>query len=256
MKNIRKWLSTPIHQLVIVDYNCPEKTGKEVLKKYAYDSRITVLVVNAVQSGPFFQPARARNIGAQAAKSEYLMFLDADCSIESSFYEDYFTRAELHERDSGEDLCTFIPGLESLEDPIQMPSNWQLYNQFLVRNALFYACNGFNEFQPGWGSYAVDLQKRVASLTNSVYVCGANDYQFHTEEHDDAMRDRYLPTKLPADEFGGKGKAYAETFNFFSAFRKISVRAQPGMRFGLESYSSHVRMFVGGIERNFNPGEL
>lgn len=59
-------------EVVVVDYECPEKTGEWVRKKHP-----TVTVVG-VDGREQFSLTRARNLGAAAALGEWLIFLDAD----------------------------------------------------------------------------------------------------------------------------------------------------------------------------------
>lgn len=256
LQNIKYWLRTPIHQLVIVDYNCPDNTAREVIKKYDKEPRITLLRLGAAVAGPFFNQARAKNIGVQAANSETLFFLDADCVMSPTFLEDYIERANNREMDWGEDLCTFAPvSKSSTFEEVWTESNWQLYNQFITRNCVFYACNGFNEFQPSWGANAIDMQIRIANVAQTKFIANSSQYRFMTRDHDDAERDKFTPTKIYAPEFGGRKRTFEESLQFYSKLRDISVRAQPGMKFGLSEYSPHVTMIVGGLERNFNPGD-
>ena len=66
-------------ELIVVDYNCPQKTAEYVRKNYP-----TAKIVKDDSAADFNQ-SRARNMGAEVASGEILVFLDADVLISKSF---------------------------------------------------------------------------------------------------------------------------------------------------------------------------
>jgi glycosyltransferase involved in cell wall biosynthesis len=61
--------------IVFVDYLCSEGSGSWVQENFPKVKTIFV------EDDPFFCVARARNMGAKEAKSEWLFFIDADIKV-------------------------------------------------------------------------------------------------------------------------------------------------------------------------------
>lgn len=72
-------LYTQPDEYIIVDWSCPQKTGDWIKATYP---RIKVV---SVPNQEFFNLAKARNTGADAATSEWLCFIDADTIVSPSF---------------------------------------------------------------------------------------------------------------------------------------------------------------------------
>jgi glycosyltransferase involved in cell wall biosynthesis len=68
----------PDCEVIVVDYDCEHGTGDWVEKEHP-----EVRVVR-VADAPDFHLARARNVGAEAARGSYLCFVDADCLVQGN----------------------------------------------------------------------------------------------------------------------------------------------------------------------------
>lgn len=66
-------------EVIVVDYNCPDGTAAFVAENFP----AVKLVVE--RDAAFFNLSRARNMGAQAASGEVLIFVDADVLIAPDF---------------------------------------------------------------------------------------------------------------------------------------------------------------------------
>lgn len=68
-------LEQPNSECIVVDYNCPQKTGDWVAQHYPQ------VKVARVTDDDGWIISRARNLGAKAASSEWLIFIDADIRL-------------------------------------------------------------------------------------------------------------------------------------------------------------------------------
>jgi len=68
-------------EVVVVDYDCPQKTRDVVARDFP------AAKVVAVDDAPLFNLARARNLGAAAAAGEWIVFIDADILLAPDFAE-------------------------------------------------------------------------------------------------------------------------------------------------------------------------
>ena len=68
------------YEIIIVNDGSTDKESIDILKKYENDEKIRIL--NIENKGL----ANARNVGAEAARGEFVAFLDADDKIEKTFY--------------------------------------------------------------------------------------------------------------------------------------------------------------------------
>ncbi len=69
------------YEIIIVNDGSSDKESIEVLKNYENDSKIRI--INIENQGL----ANARNVGAEAAKGEFVAFIDADDKIDKTFYQ-------------------------------------------------------------------------------------------------------------------------------------------------------------------------
>ena len=72
-------VAQPGTSCVVVDYGCPDGTGDWVRAAYP---QVTLV---RVDDRPRFEVARARNLGAAAAQSPWLCFIDADALLADNF---------------------------------------------------------------------------------------------------------------------------------------------------------------------------
>lgn len=118
---------------VVVDYGCPDRAGDWVQARYPQ-----VRVVR-VTDDPGFCAARARNLGAAAAKSPWIAFFDADVELAPDLF------ARLSPR--------LAPGHFFLPDSGD-PNTW---GSCLVERAAFLDVGGYDEAIDGWGGEDNDL---------------------------------------------------------------------------------------------------
>ena len=69
------------YEIIIVNDGSSDEESVEVLKNYENDSQIRI--INIENQGL----ANARNVGAEAAKGEFVAFIDADDKIDKTFYQ-------------------------------------------------------------------------------------------------------------------------------------------------------------------------
>ena len=255
LRNLSRWIRSDIDQLIIVDWNCPDFTTERVLSSsHGRNPKLVVLQVGYEVAGPFFNPGRAKNIGAQAAKGDTLWFLDADTYFNSRFIdhvlEDYEERPE---------LFTFAPkDLVSRADDgrltKEIPAGISIHGQVLISNSLFFRVNGFSEEQSGWGCETYDLLLRAMAETERATFIDPSEFSWVSVPTPSEQAGKYLPRGITTEP-DNKLELYQYGSSFFASLRNISTRAQPGRRFGLSGYTPHVKMYVGGVEQNFNPCE-
>ena len=78
-QSLPRLAAQPGTECMVVDYGCPDGTGDWVEANYPQ--------VKVVRSGqrPWFELARARNLGAQASSAPWLCFTDADALVAADF---------------------------------------------------------------------------------------------------------------------------------------------------------------------------
>jgi glycosyltransferase involved in cell wall biosynthesis len=78
-ETLPSFVAQPEAEVIVVDYDCPEKT-----KEYVQANFPDVKIV-AVDNQPKFRATHARNLGASVARGEYLAFIDADIQLAPDF---------------------------------------------------------------------------------------------------------------------------------------------------------------------------
>jgi predicted glycosyltransferase involved in capsule biosynthesis len=124
---------------VVVDYGCPENCGDWVEQNFP--------AVRVARSGPtaYFEVARARNLGAAAAETEWLAFLGADALIDADF------------------MKTVLPSVEAGTFYVTQPRDGSYVGQCLIPRAAFHAVGGYDAVLQGWGMDDKDLFTRRSS---------------------------------------------------------------------------------------------
>jgi hypothetical protein len=90
LRHIGRWLASGIDELVLVDWNCPEETGKQIAQSATPGIRRAEMSPSSMSrklAGESFHLTKARNVGALAARHELLLFMDADTWASESFIE-------------------------------------------------------------------------------------------------------------------------------------------------------------------------
>lgn len=240
LKNLPRWLSTDIDELVLVDYDCPEHTASRVTKtKHFKDHRLKLVRAETEFTGPYYNHGRARNIGAQAAKYDIFLFLDADCYVFPSLIE-AIKQKEEDDIYLQEVICTqtAMSAEHVIETTGKLPTTWAQDGQLFIKNAVFYDLNGFVEDNAGWGCETYDLVARAAQLDINIRDYHPAVFVNHVAHNND-VRDRYLPRSFKSVK-GGRNGLFMESWRDLKNRRKTMVRAQPGKHFGLTEPSKHV----------------
>ena len=154
---------------VVVDYACPDNTADWVAANFP---QVTVIRVTG-ESG--FNAARARNLGARAAKAPWLAFFDADIRWAPEFAR------------------KVIPGLQAdyfyRAQPVT-PQNW---GSLICQRRDFEAIDGYDEAFTGWGGEDDDLMMRLALLGRK--SAGYSAELIDEIPHDEAARVRFHDIK-------------------------------------------------------------
>jgi len=159
-------LALPIAEVIVVDYDCPERTGDWVAKH-----RSAAKVVR-VADRPHFNAAKARNLGAAAATSPWLFFVDADTRME---------------RGLGDDLAAKLKQAGGFYVP--EPRTADLYGAILLPRADFDAVGGYDEVFEGWAIEDVELWDRL--LARGVARGALDGRRMRAIEHDNKLRARF-----------------------------------------------------------------
>lgn len=141
LKYLKQTLPTFVAQaaseVVVVDYDCPEKTGEWVASHFP-DVRLVTLV-----GAPIFNASRARNLGAEHARAPWLLFCDADDLLSPSFSSDVLSLVE--------------PGTYQRTLRRNKPGPIPL----ACEAATFGAVGGYDDAMQGWGMEDVELITRL-----------------------------------------------------------------------------------------------
>jgi glycosyltransferase involved in cell wall biosynthesis len=123
-------------ELIVVDFNCPDGTGDWVETRFPQ-----LRCIRSLDAGPF-SAAKARNLGAANATSDWLCFVDADIVLAPDFLN--FVRSRLAPR------RYFRP-----------PPSTGLWNPVICRRLDWAGIGGFDEVIANWGCEDDDLFRRL-----------------------------------------------------------------------------------------------
>jgi len=129
-------------EVIVVDYNCPEKTS-EYISKAVFDYRVKTVLADVSENE--WNQGAASNLGFKNSTGEYIFIVDAD----TLFEPDYFQKV-LYMHVDGSFIC-----------------GWGAHDAtgcvFLSRKT-FDAVNGYNENIASWGYSDIDLYNRLQKL--------------------------------------------------------------------------------------------
>jgi len=137
-QSLPRLVDCPRSECVVVDYSCPQNAGDWVAQHFPQ-----VRVVRA-PGERHFHVSRARNLGAQAAVTPWLGFLDADILVSEKFLHEFT-----------ENLA---PGGFYFPDEVQIAGN------ILCARDDFWKAEGFDETYRSWGDEDLDLQEALSFL--------------------------------------------------------------------------------------------
>jgi glycosyltransferase involved in cell wall biosynthesis len=131
-RSLPTFLAQPDTEVVVVDYDCPQRSGDWVEANYP------AAIVARVGDAPRFNLSRARNIGVEAATAPWLVFCDADNLLSEGFAVaiDAFRAPNVFIR----------PYRDSADGPIAVP-----FPLACERDACR-AVGGFDDALDGWGT--------------------------------------------------------------------------------------------------------
>lgn len=248
-KNLPHWLNSGVKQLIVVDYFCPDHTGKKLLdSKFGSDPRLIVIIVGPSTAGPFYNHSKARNIGVNAAQNEIFSFIDADVKT-----TEYYNKQLLTAFKSGADVVCGVPKTFSEHNENfsnNIPDTYRLDRQFAVLNAVFYDLNGFDE-SSGWyvETYDFLLRCRLREKTKIKWI-EQTPWISHNPVHSSDNADSLLSIKLDNPR-----NVYVDSWKRAAYNRKLTLRAQPGQLFGLDGKGDGIHLYKNGIHRAFSPGD-
>lgn len=157
-------------QHIVVDYSCPEQSGDWVINNYPD------IEVIKVPGHTYFNKSKALNIGAAAAQSDWICFMDADTvasphlisTIKTKLKPGTFIRAT-----SGDDLCGFV---------VCQRSAWEIVK--------------YNEEMEGWGGEDLDFVDGLGMVAKHKEIA-FNDYGYlGSLNHSNELRTKYYYEKV------------------------------------------------------------
>ena len=154
---------------IVVDYGCPDGAGDWVREHHP-----GVKVVR-VADDPGFNLARARNLGASHAQSEWLAFIDADVLLAPEFF------------------ANVAPGLSPGHYFLPDSGDPTTMGSCLVERSAFLAAGGYDEAIRGWGGEDNDLYEALS--LNGVRRAYYRGGLVTPIRHSDAERTRYHGNK-------------------------------------------------------------
>jgi hypothetical protein len=137
-QSLPTFVAQPDSAVVVVDYDCPEHAGDWVEANHP-----GVEVVRATER-PRFEVARARNLGAAAARSPWICFIDADILLAPDFVEKV--------------APILVPGHYYQARPRSL----ETWGTSLCESDDFDRVGGYDEVIQGWGKEDDDFYQRLA----------------------------------------------------------------------------------------------
>jgi len=138
-RSLPTFVAQPESEVIVVDYDCPQKTREWVAAHYPQARLI------AVADAPRFNVSRARNIGAEHARAPWLVFCDADDLLTPSFSMDLLSKA--------------MPGTYQRTLRGDKPEAIPL----ACEATAFRAIGGYDDALQGWGLEDFEIISRLGS---------------------------------------------------------------------------------------------
>jgi len=133
-------LAQPDCECIVVDYDCPQGSGKWVREHHPAAQLV------AVRDEPIFQLSRARNQGAAVARGDWLCFIDVDVAVAPEF------------------SAAVIPLLNDRGFLRPEPLPVDASGTVICRRDDFASLEGYDEAIEGWGSEDDDIYARLRFL--------------------------------------------------------------------------------------------
>lgn len=200
-QTIKKFENQGFFEIIVVDYDCPDGTYEYLQKHHP---RVNAILV---KNKPNFNLADARNIGAKAATSENLLFVDADIIMHENALSEM-------ERLLGERNYVRI---------MAQKNSKRFQNQtegtVLVKRKDFFHIGAYDVVFDSWGGEDTDLYNRLDE--NKITQTVVENNYFSSIPHGDDLR-----TKFQA--FNGLDKKNRKKTRIitkvFSEFRRLNIK--------------------------------
>lgn len=167
-------------EVVVVDYDCPDGTQAFV------ESHHPSVLVEKVTDKPKFNLPEARNIGANRASGDILVFIDADIVVGDDFL------SRLNFPDSQMVYGVFVrAGTNSLS------------GSCIIRRQDFVAIDGYDDLLSGYGGEDLDIYMRLKNLGARRIELDASEIREVIEQSQDD-RTRYRESDLQRDFLRGQ----------------------------------------------------
>jgi glycosyltransferase involved in cell wall biosynthesis len=130
-RSLATFIAQPDSQVIVVDYGCPDNTRAWVTANFP-EARVV-----SVTDAPYFNLSRARNVGAAEARTDWIVFCDADNLLAPTFSAELFNRVS--------------PGtyLRMLRDTRWGPRRHNV--PLACETAMFWSVGGYDDAFDGWG---------------------------------------------------------------------------------------------------------
>lgn len=184
------WLEqeTPPHEIIVVDYGCPEHCGDWVESNLP-----NVRLVRATNNATLYNGSRARNIGASAATGNYLAFADADFVAPP----DYLTR--VHGQIQAGNTLVQIAHYDS--------GKMGVNGTCTVSAELFHRIRGYDESSSTYGFDDIEFYGRCQATGTSI----GHLHNCQCLSHSDEDRLRFYPDRDKEEAIRKAGVWMADT---------------------------------------------
>ncbi len=142
-QSLPRMIQSGFEKVIVVDYGCPDGAASWVRDNYP---QVTVCRADDDTS---FHAARARNLGAAFAETEWLFFFDADTLVQPGL-ADWCRQLQ--------NIAIYRPG--KLEDGSRDKETW---GSFICTNSAFRHVEGYDEVFRGWGGEDTDIYEKLRS---------------------------------------------------------------------------------------------
>jgi predicted glycosyltransferase involved in capsule biosynthesis len=165
---------------LLVDYNCPDKTGDWVLENYSKSKNAYALKTGEGQE--YFHKTVALNAGAKYAianfKPDYLMFFDADTIVKPGFFE--YVKPFLDK----DKFLIVKPSMNACD----------LTGFIIVPTGMFRDSGGYESSFRDWGIEDLEFRLRLYAKHNFKFDIIGFDY-LSSIPHEDDLRVRFYCEK-------------------------------------------------------------
>jgi glycosyltransferase involved in cell wall biosynthesis len=190
-------------EIVVVDYDCPQRTAQWVQENYPKVKIVKVL------DAPIFNVSNARNLGAAASQSNWIFFSDADVifnmEIQNWFSENILTSFHFFRQKPG-----------------KSPEISGTVGSCLVSRDSFELVGGYDDVITGWGFEDNDFYLRLkhAKINESFF----DKYYFAAITHSDDKRMEFSETK---DKMEQRKLNFIYSKMKMLIFRSLDIKALP-----------------------------